>query len=240
MSKEQRQDNLSEELPQLKREGLPASNNHHNSWWWRAGDTHAGDPAGAAEKGGNGTPPAGQEEGKQHEPSGRMLANMAEALKCHALGAHELAGSKPNGIYVEAEQRAAPQRHPATWHCLVVSKGSLTYEHRKQYWQLRAGQLPTQTNLFKWGKTKSKACPLCGAPEETQGHVLLACKALERAKTERHHRAGRIILAAVGAGAKGGEIKCADLGSAATCAEERGHQPLPNIWGGWAPFKTRG
>jgi hypothetical protein len=49
---------------------------------------------------------AGAGAAKQETPGGRSLANMAEALKKQALGAHELAGSNPHSMYVEAERRA--------------------------------------------------------------------------------------------------------------------------------------
>jgi hypothetical protein len=58
-------------------------------------------------------------------------------------------------------------------------------------------------NLHKWGKSKSTACRLCGDPDETAGHAMLACPALSAQHTSRHHRAGRIILAAIEAGATG-------------------------------------
>jgi hypothetical protein len=40
---------------------------------------------------------------------------------------------------------------------------------------------------------------------------MLACSALTAQHTSRHHRAGRIILAAIEAGAIGGCIRCADV-----------------------------
>ena len=109
--------------------------------------------------------------------------------------------------------------------------GTLPQGQRNPHVQAASGSAPgncaqascqqTQTSLS--GANLKPRRPLCGEAVETQGHVLLACKALEVARIQRHHRAGRLILEAIRTGAHGGDIICADLGSAATCQEEGTH-----------------
>ena len=223
------QDNLGSELPQLQHNGMPDNNGRHNNcWWWRTGveDTGASGPRLAARRAqaASGIPPlaVAQGSGEPERRDGHLLANMAEALKNQASTVHELAGSNPCGVYVEAEQQPAQRRHPA---CYVALPGRRREPHMQAAEAVLATAHGPAADKHKpievGGKPYvTKTCPLCGEAEETQGHVLLACKALEGTRMERHHRAGRLKLEATRTGARGGDIVCADLGSAATCQEE--------------------
>jgi hypothetical protein len=147
------------------------------------------------------------------------LANLAEALKRLACNMHETLGANLNTLYMRLEREIAPSLHPAAWYYLQ-KWGTVLPRELRLCLRWRCGQVPTMHNLHKWGKSKSTACRLCGDPDETAGHAMLACPALSAQHTSRHHRAGRIILAAIEAGAMGGCIKCADLGSAENCKED--------------------
>ena len=53
--------------------------------------------------------------------------------------------------------------------------------------QMIGGNLPVQSNLFKWGKAPSPRCLLCPADREGFSHVQCWCPALKEVRIQVHH-----------------------------------------------------
>ena len=87
--------------------------------------------------------------------------------------------------------------------------------------------LPNMSNMFKWGRSESKACPLCHS-NQTLGHVVAGCKSsLEQGRyTWRHDSILNIIANILSRFCKN---VYADLSSFASPCIVTGDQERPDI-----------
>jgi len=58
---------------------------------------------------------------------------------------------------------------------------------QRRLMQTIAGLFPCRALLFKWGKSTSPQCPLCGGETETVAHIQCRCPMLKDARIAAHH-----------------------------------------------------
>lgn len=72
-----------------------------------------------------------------------------------------------------------------------------------------------------YGFCDTDACPLCGQPDGGS-HIASGCQhnTMTRMYTERHNKAGRMMLSCISKGSMGGAVVSADVGRKAKCLED--------------------
>ena len=131
---------------------------------------------------------------------------------------HRLGRSNQASAYYGFWQRIKPKTDAAASNAFMSNPACVTQAQRRTALLYRTGCLHNQKRAKRFGMVKSDACPLCRQPDGCS-HIASGCRhaAMERMYTERHNRAGRILLRAISKGDRGNDLVMADVGSAAKC-----------------------
>jgi ribonuclease HI len=168
---------------------------HREGYWAATRGTNAGDS------------------GEENSATGgiRQLSNLTDHLKAVCHKRHRQGAAKTEGIY--AESWAATAKDVLLDISNYFWKSSkVRRAEREKTLQYRYGGLYTQLMAYRFGHATSPDCLLCG---ELDGghHALSGCKAMERAVTERHNGAGRILIRHISEGQHGAGLIQADVGT---------------------------
>lgn len=96
------------------------------------------------------------------------------------------------GIVMKAVNEHIPATQILNWSRITEKLPEVLYKFVRKY---IIQQLPTNTNLVRWGKTSNALCPLCNA-RQTNKHVLSNCSSISALKryTDRHNKVLSIIV----------------------------------------------
>ena len=99
---------------------------------------------------------------------------------------------------------------------LLSRSSAADWKMRRLILWIRSGTLPNGALAFKYALRPDDSCALCGQPDGRM-HAISGCRAVRGAVINRHHAVERVLVTAIAAGAFGGDLVMADVGSRARC-----------------------
>ena len=131
---------------------------------------------------------------------------------------HKTGMANTESVYYQGWQAIIPQTDGDTSNAFMKDTNNITESQRTTALKLRTGTLHNQKRAKWFGMAETDLCPLCRQPD-SGSHIAGGCQhsTMRKMYSERHNRAGRIILKAVKKGSKGGTLCSADLGSKGRC-----------------------
>ena len=131
-----------------------------------------------------------------------------------------LGTANQDSVYFNAWKDAHKHTLPSDSNAFMAKNSSVTQGQRRTTLRYRMGVLWNQKRAKMIGRATSDKCPLCHQPDGCS-HIASGCShhTMEKMYTERHNRAGRLILRAVSKGERGNDLVMADVGAHAKCAE---------------------
>jgi ribonuclease HI len=151
-------------------------------------------------------------------PQAKTLPTLDQHLRNAVHQQHKLGMADQSTIYYSSWKNTMPHMLAAESNAFMT-KQTVTTKERRTALQYRCGQLYNNKLGMRWGHVTTDNCPLCGRPDGGH-HIASGCPKLQNMYTERHHKAGRIILKAILKGEKAAEAAYADVGSAANLAKD--------------------
>jgi ribonuclease HI len=147
-----------------------------------------------------------------HKPEGFELRDTRQDLHQHMLAIHNTGASNTESIYYSQWQGLVGESDTTASNHFMTSK-EVTHRQRSLLLRYRTGTLTTNKMLHRWDPTHTAMCPLCGQLDGGH-HAMSACPVIaQTVAINRHHCAGRRILQALLAGARGGNLAMADVGN---------------------------
>ena len=139
------------------------------------------------------------------------LDDVGAAVKKHMAKLHTSGTANTFSYYFREWLKIAPETCACLSNTFMASSSTVTWLQRKHALQYRTGTLLTGRRAHLLSKATSDACVLCGRTD-TNHHSVSECPALSNIVTERHNKAGRMVLQAVRMGKFGAYIVAADVG----------------------------
>jgi hypothetical protein len=152
------------------------------------------------------------------DPQPEPLENLKADLQRHMHKKHRLGRSNQESAYFKFWQNVKSQTDLAASNAFMSNPGCVTQAQRRTTLLYRTGCLHNQKRAKWFRLAQSDACPLCRQPDGCS-HIASGCQhpVMERMYTERHNRAGRILLRAISKGDCGNDLAMADVGRSARC-----------------------
>jgi ribonuclease HI len=154
---------------------------------------------------------------------GQPIKDLHADLVSHLHKRNRCGTSNTDSIYYKGWQAIRPTTDGAASNAFMTNPG-ITTAQRRSTLLLRTGTLHNQKRAKWFGMATTDTClaPGCGQPD-SGSHIAGGCqnKTMQCMYSERHNRAGRIILRAISKGSKGGDLVAADLGKAEKCIDDQ-------------------
>lgn len=158
----------------------------------------------------------------KHRPN--PLPDLNNCIKDHCHQYHRLGTANTQTIYFSAVTNMNSKLNTTASRKFMAMQ-TVTDRERTNVIKLLNGNLYTNKLAKRFGHTATDKCPLCKQPDGGY-HLAGGCPKLTESYLARHHAAGAYILEAIRAGAKGGTIIQADIGSRKK-QQKAGLTPLP-------------
>jgi len=151
-------------------------------------------------------------------PQAKTLPSLDQHLRNAIHQQHKLGMADQSTCYYAHWQNTLPHMMAAESNAFMTRQ-EVNAKERRTALQYRSGQLYNNKLGMRWGHVTTDNCPLCGGPDGGH-HIASGCKKLQNMYTERHHKAGRIILKAILKGERAAEVAYADVGSASNLSKD--------------------
>ena len=183
----------------------------------QAPNQHAGAPAGTNTN----TPPAAAEDTQAGtDTHTRALKDTRTAVRQHMHPLHKLGTSNTESMYFKFWQRM-PTHADGVLSNPYLTNALCKHGQRKTVVAYRCGVLHSAKRAKMYGLCATDACPLCGQGDGGS-HIASGCQhnTMTRMYTERHNKAGRMVLSCISKGSMGGALVSADVGRKEKCQED--------------------
>jgi hypothetical protein len=141
----------------------------------------------------------------------QVLSNVGQALKQYILQTSRLGMSNTQSTYFQLWQKVAEAAVPGSL-SLIFRDSKITYQQRRLALQYRNDNLYNQKHAFRWKRATNPNCLYCGRPDSGTHMLQGPCTDTHSAMvTNRHHGAVGLIAKAVLKGARGDNLRFADI-----------------------------
>jgi exonuclease III/ribonuclease HI len=168
------------------------------------------------------TPHEEQEADAQHRhpPGLKPLLSTGDGIAQHMHTRHRLGAANTDSAYYTFWQQILGDTEGTISNAYLTSR-AITHAQRRTVLKYRYGQLWNNKLALRYKFSDTDKCPLCHQTDGG-GHIASGCQdpIMKRMYTERHNKAGRILLDAIYNGARGSDICMADVGSQQRCEDD--------------------
>jgi ribonuclease HI len=168
------------------------------------------------------------------EEAPQILSNAGQALKQYILQTSGLGASNTQSTYFKLWQIVAEAAAPGSL-SQIFRDNKITFRQKRLALQYRNDNLYNQKHAFRWKRATNPNCLCCGSPDSATHMLQGPCTETHSAMvTNRHHGAVGLVAKAVLKGARGGNLRFADISAEVASRIGMDHKGLDR----WPNLKT--